>query len=130
MNLDEAYVFIFVRQDLFNWEQLVAVAHAAIEAGVDMVRNMPLAEAFTSGSRPNGHPNVIIVGLPDEQQLEAVCGNLVNLKVEFETWTDPDNHSQGRTALFTQPMTKQTRNKLHHYRPWSERNNLNPKGAG
>lgn len=126
--LDESYVFVFLRQDQFNWEQLVASVHTSLELAWDIVQGTPLKDL--QNFRPVGHPHAVVVGVPDEEALTRVGDELIALGLEFRVWIDPDEPEKGRTGLATMPMSKQARNKLHKYRPWSERNNKHAKGEG
>lgn len=132
MNLDPMYIFIFIRQDLFNWQQLVHTNHVALEMGAEILRATPLCELTTSAFRLNGHPNIVVVGVADIAALQAAHVDLMKREVPHKMWADPDDLglNPNWTSLATYPITKQERNKLHHYRPWSERNNANAKGAG
>lgn len=130
-DLDQAYVFIFVRQDLFNWQQLVHVSHISLELGMDLVGLAPLRDLTVGGRwRPFGHPNVIVVGVNDEAALNAVCDELRSKSLPFRAWQDPDDRPPKLMSVATEPLSKRDRNLLHHYRPWSERNNKHEKGEG
>lgn len=126
-NLNHRYIFVFIRQDLFSWEQLVHVAHAAFLMGKEVPRMIPLREMFEGIGTCLGHPSLVVIGVDNEEALKKVCDDLRAREVRFTAWKDPDAPEQGLLSVITEPVTKRDKNKLHHYRPWSERNNTHPK---
>lgn len=127
MNLDDKYIYLFVRQNLFSWQQMVHISHAAFLGGT-----------FTDGfcqkrHQLSGHPSLVVVGVEDEAALRAVALDLGNLEIECSLWADPDakegDEDFGLLSIVSQPLSKRERNKLHKYRPWSERNNVHPKAT-
>lgn len=123
MNLDETYIFIFVRQDLFSWQQLVHVGHASFLMGKEVPGMVPRRETLS------GHPSLVIVGRPDREEMAKVVADLQARGIPFKEWSDPDSPEDGLVTISTEPLSKRDRNKLHHYRPWSERNNTHPKAG-
>lgn len=111
MNLDERWIYIFIRQDLPDWQQLVHTNHASILIGLGIP------------APTEGHPHVILIGVKDEAALQLAADDCRIREVKFRTWKDPDAEHLGLLSLVTEPLDKRERNKLHQYRPWSRSNN-------
>lgn len=117
MNLDERWIYIFIRQDLPDWQQLVHSNHAALAIGVEIPGMVRPCDTM------GGHPNLVLIGVADEKALQAAAEDFRQREVRFRAWKDPDAEHLGLLSLVTEPMDKRERNKLHHYRPWSRSNN-------
>lgn len=117
INLDECYVYVFIRQDLPDWQQLVHSNHATL-----------LATDRLGRGASSGHPNLVMIGVADESALRSAGQDMAARSIDHVRWQDPDAEHMGLISLCTEPLTKRDRNKLHHYRPWVRSNNTFGKG--
>lgn len=97
-----SYVYIFVRQDLSNEQQLVQAAHVALVLG-NKLKKDSVAELYFA-----------VIGIP---QLSDFCKVMKDLKkhgTQYECFYEPD---QGNTltAIATHPIKKDERGILLDY---------------
>jgi len=97
------YVYIFVRQDLSNEQQLVQAAHATLVLG-NKLKDRKVNELYFS-----------VIGIP---RLTDFCQVFKDLKIhgtKFETFYEPD---QGNTltAIATYPIKDEERGELRKYK--------------
>lgn len=125
MNLDDKYIYAFIRQNMFSDHQMAHSFHLGF-----LVRG--LVEGLCQKRHVlSGHPNVIIIGEQSENDLRARQAELESLGVEHIGWIDPDSKPEhddyGLTGIVTEPVTKQFKNKYFgKYKAWSERKNIHP----
>lgn len=119
MNIDDCNMYVFIRQDLPDWQQLCHSNHAMFE--------MARRQGFLPAS--DGHPNVILIGVKDQDAIKQACEDLRAREVDFIAWKDPDAPQLGLLSMATAPLDRRDRNKLHSYRPWERKNNTFGKGA-
>ena len=96
------YVYIFVRQDLSNEQQLVQSAHVALVLG-NKLKKDSVAELYFA-----------VIGIP---QLSDFCGVMRDLKkhgTQYECFYEPDQGST-LTAIATHPIRKDQRGILMNY---------------
>jgi len=101
-NMDKEYVYIFVRQDLSNEQQLVQAAHVTLVLGSKLKGDV--SELYFS-----------VIGIP---QLSDFCGVMKDLHehgTKYETFYEPD---QGNTltAIATYPIHENKRGNLLKYK--------------
>lgn len=127
MNLDDKYICVFVRQNMFPDHQMVHSFHLGFLIG-KAVDGFCQKRASLAG-----HPIVLEFGEPDEAALIARAEELRKSGIEVIEWRDPDSTPEhddfGLTGFVTEPLTKTQRNKLPRCRQWSQNNNVHPKGA-
>lgn len=130
MNLDDCSVYLFVRQDIPLAQQLVQSNHAllmmawpelpvctiAMDSGAASSIFASSTNVVTLGD--HGHPNIILIGVPDVKALERVKAKLERLQIVHYAWREPDEPGLGFTAIATAPLDKPQRNQLHSYRLW------------
>jgi hypothetical protein len=104
MNLDDRYIYVFVRQDIPLAEQIVSVGHAAFHLGQVIPEN--------------GIPNLIVVGVPHAKALDKARAKMLEANINFHFWEDPDTQ-HGVTAVASHPLTKNEKGVLANYRLWS-----------
>jgi len=83
---------VAVRKDLTHPQQVVQACHAVIEA----VKSTPPLET-------DGHPNVIVCAVRDEQRLISLAGRLARDGIAFRVFEEPDMGGQA-TALATETL--------------------------
>ena len=126
MNLDDKFIYVFIRQNMFADHQMVHTFHLGFLIGKAI-------DGFCQKRYVlSGHPSVILIGCEEEKTFASIMQSLSALGIEFMEWRDPDSKPEhddyGLTGIVTEPITKSTRNKLGKYRPWSDRNNVHPHG--
>lgn len=129
MNIDDSSMYVFIRQDLPDWQQLCHSNHAMFEMARKQGATMPNASDNERLNELAGHPNVILVGVKDQDALKEACEDLRQREVGFFAWSDPDAPQLGLLSLATGPLSKRDKNKLHSYRAWERKNNTFGKGA-
>ena len=102
----EAYVYIFIRQDLPIAQQIVQTNHATFA----------LASRFGDIDEV---PNIVLIGVPDVAALRAACKLLSDNLIAHHSWHEPD-FDYGFTAITTEPVAGAQRACLAHYRTWKE----------
>lgn len=124
MNLDEKYICVFVRQNMFPDHQMVHTFHLGFLIGKSIDGFCQKRHTLT------GHPIVLLFGEPDEAALVARCAELQKLGIEVTEWRDPDSAAEhddfGLTGIVTEPIGKSLRNKLPRYSQWSQNKNIHP----
>jgi hypothetical protein len=95
---------VFVRQDLSIPQQLVQSNHATL--------------SFASLYGVDGIPNIVIIGVPNEQALRRVEKKLEACAIPHFSWTEPD-YDLGFTAITTAPLTREEKVALANYRVYS-----------
>ena len=127
MNLNEKYIYVFVRQNMFPDHQMVHSFHLGFLIGKAIDGYCQKRNTVT------GHPIVLLFGEPDETALTARCEQLKQLGIEYIEWRDPDSapahDDYGLTGIVTEPLIKTQRNKLPRYSQWSENKNTHPKAT-
>src|SRR6266704_1774989 len=110
MNLDEKFIYAFIRQDMFPDHQMVHTFHLGFMIG-------KAVEGYCQKrNNVTGHPSVILIGIPYVAAFEGVRQKLAELNVEYITWNDPDS-KEGHDdfelpGIVTEPISKSIRNKL------------------
>ena len=94
-------MYIFVREDLSLSQQIVQAGHATFEIGT-------LHPANTHS------PHFVLLGAKTELKLLEIAEWLISHNVEFKMFYEPDISSY--TALATQPMSGETRNKFKKFK--------------
>lgn len=108
-NLDDLTIYVFVRGDLPEEQQLVQAAHAVFS----------MARSYAGLEKP-GEPR--IVALDGGQSQKAFARTLRKFESgmlpvgQFEFYTDPDTPEIGVTAIATFPITKEQSLPLANYR--------------
>lgn len=102
-NMDKEYVYIFVRQDLSNEQQLVQAAHVTLVLG-SKLKHKDVSELYFA-----------VIGIP---QLSDFCGVMKDLHThgtKYECFYEPD---QGNTitAIATHPIKDKDRGILLNYK--------------
>lgn len=92
-----------MRQDLSHPQQVVQACHASLEA----------ARRFLPPSRD--HPNVIVLGLPDESALRHCLQELTSLNVRLHSFREPDLGDQ-LTAIATELIPRTHKRLFRKYR--------------
>jgi hypothetical protein len=101
--LDNKYIYVFVREDLDPGVLLVQSVHAAIQVAKEGLH------------LETGIPNVIALGVADEEALLNATLRLSELGVGFHAFTDSDLPQLGTTSVVTYPTENQKKN-LAEYR--------------
>lgn len=124
MNLDDKYICVFVRQNMFPDHQMVHSFHLGLLIGKALDGYCQKRHELT------GHPNVLVFGEPDEAGVIARAGQLRQMGIEVVEWRDPDANPEhgdfGLTGIVTEPINKTLRNKLPRFKQWSANNNVHP----
>lgn len=96
------YVYVFVRQDLSNEQQLVQAAHATLVLGNKLKRDVN--ELYFT-----------VIGIPQLIDFRKVMNDLNTHGTQYETFYEPD---QGNTltAIATHPISKDQRGILKDYK--------------
>ena len=97
------YVYIFVRQDLSNEQQLVQSAHATLVLGSKLGKKYDPSELYFA-----------VIGVP---RLTSFCQVMKDLKkhgTEYECFYEPDQGNT-MTAIATYPIKKEERGNLLEY---------------
>lgn len=124
MNLDERYILVFIRQNMFPDKQMVHSVHLGLLIGKALDGYCQKRHALT------GHPNVLVFGVDYEDDLNAVSDTLRTQEIEHMAWADPDaveGHDDfGVAGIVSEPITKKQRAKLPRFRQWSASKNIHP----
>jgi hypothetical protein len=125
MNLDDKYILVFVRQNMFPDHQMVHSFHLGFLIG-------RVVDGYCQKRHTlSGHPIVLVFGKPDEAGVIAAGDELRKLGIEFIQWQDPDSKPEhddfGLTGIVSEPITKTVRNKLPRFVGWSDKNNIHPR---
>lgn len=108
-NLDDLTIYVFVRGDLPEEQQLVQAAHAVFS----------MARSYAGLDKP-GEPR--IVALDGGQSQKAFAKTMRKFESgmlpvgQFEFYTDPDTPEIGVTAIATYPILKEQSLPLANYR--------------
>lgn len=106
MNLDERTIYVFVRGDLAEEDQLVQSAHAVF----DMARCQVLSTA-------EGQPRIVALdGGSSPKAFNKTLSRISKAIITHTTYTDPDKPELGMTAIVTAPLTKEQSVTLANYR--------------
>lgn len=106
MNLDDKTIYVFVRGDLAEEQQMVQAAHA--------VFNMARTRGW-----PSGEPRIIALdGGSSEKALAKTQRKLGAAYAynDFVCYVDPDAPERGVTAIATVPLSKEQALPLANYR--------------
>lgn len=106
MNLDDTTIYVFVRGDLAEEQQLVQAAHA--------VFNMARIKDW-----PSGEPRIVALdGGGSEKAFTKTQRKLGSAYAynDFVSYVDPDSPERGVTAIATVPLTKEQALPLANYR--------------
>lgn len=105
MNLDDCTIYVFVRGDLPEEQQLVQVSHA--------VFNMARTKGW-----PSGEPRIVALdGGSSEKAFNRTLRKLIGtVYPDYVAYTDPDTPELGVTAIATIPLTKDQSLPLANYR--------------
>lgn len=106
MNLDDRYIYVFVRQDVPIPQQLVNASHAAYH----------VAALCRLGE---GVPSLVAIGVPHAKAMSKVLAKLRDSQLAHFAWTDPDFSDLGVTSVATSPLSDQQRAALRNYRLYS-----------
>lgn len=101
--VEHAYVYVFVREDLSPPQQAVQSAHAVIEA----------TKTFNLERLPD-HPSVVILSAKNENRLNRVRKYLIDQGILHVQFFEPDMDNQ-LTAIATQPLFGSRREVLRKY---------------
>lgn len=111
-DLDDKTIYVFVRGDLPEEQQLVQAAHVVLSFGM----------AYGYMKSPDwcaiaGEPRIIALdGGSSEQALQRTYRKLTEKKIPIRMYTDPDTPEIGITAMVTGPLTKEQSLPLANYR--------------
>jgi hypothetical protein len=95
-----------VRTDISLAQQIVQSNHATFEMASRL-------------SERTETPSVVLIGVPDKSELEAVIERLQRYGIDYEAFYEPDN-DLGLTAVSTYPIqNKKQRKAMGTYRLWS-----------
>ena len=94
-------MYIFVRTDLPQPQQVVQSCHAVFE----VARNMPAC---------SGHPSMVVLGVKNETQLQKVQDKMNQHGIEFRSFYEPlfDN---SLTAISSVPLSEDQRKIFKNY---------------
>lgn len=124
MNLDDKYICVFVRQNMFPDHQMVHSFHLGFLIGKAVDGYCQKRHELT------GHPNVLLYGVESDAKLQEASDILKAHSIEHVAWADPDSQKghddYGVTGIVSEPITKTQRNKLPRFKQWSASNNVHP----
>lgn len=100
--MDDVYIYIFVRTDLSSPQIVVQSVHAAIEAS----KHFP---------QPNSCPNVVILGVKNENELNVCQREIREKGINFTTFREPDINDE-MTALATEVVSKEKKKHFRKYK--------------
>lgn len=95
--IDESYVYVIVRRDLEKVQQLVQAAHVTMVVG----------QAVSKHKHNAARQNFCVFGTEDLQSLEDMKTRLLDKKISFKEFYEPDLKNQ-LTAIATLPLRKNT----------------------
>jgi hypothetical protein len=95
-------MYIFVRQDLSQPQQIVQASHAAHEAGHDF-------------GKAEGSTHIVLIGMPSQAKLLATADHLDTHNIPYKLFYEPD-YDTGYTAIATQPLVGDQRVPLRKFR--------------
>lgn len=105
-SLNEATIYIFVRGDLKEEDQLVQAAHAVFA----MARSQVLKDA-------HGEPRIVALDGGSREKAFARTLRRISTAIILHTvYTDPDKLELGPTAAATAPLTREQSVPLANYR--------------
>ena len=87
-----------------------------------MVQSNHATFAMASGLPQNidlETPSIVLIGVPNKKSLERVIDKLINNRIDFSDFYEPD-YDLGLTAVATVPVTEEQRAILQNYRLWNE----------
>lgn len=99
---DSPYMYLFIREDLSIPQLIVQTSHAAYEAGAGF-------------DRPHRTPNIVLIGVSDQDQLKQTAEYLGKHGIEFEMFHEPD-YDTGYTSIATKPLFGKERKPLQKYK--------------
>lgn len=103
-NLDDLTIYVFVRGDLPEEQQLVQAAHA--------VFNMARTDGW-----PSGEPRIVALdGGSSEKAFKKTQHKLENAGIRHVQYVDPDIPEVGVSAITTYPILKEQSLPLANYR--------------
>lgn len=71
----------------------------------------------------DGIPNIVLIGVPNEQALRRAKQKLDEHKIAYYAWEEPDG-DLGFTAIATEPIDSKRKEALAHYRLWKASNTI------
>lgn len=101
------YTYIFVRQDLPLAQQTVQAAHAAMQMGFHMNGYEGIKQEYS----PPEITNFVLIGVRNEEALEAVASILSAFKYDYETFIE-SYPKDNATAIATYPIKEHERGPL------------------
>lgn len=124
MNLDDKYILVFVRQNMFPDHQMVHTFHLGFLIG-------KMVDGYCQKRHQlSGHPIVLLFGVKDDAGLQEASDSLRKLGIEHTAWADPDSQAghddYGVTGIVSEPISKTLRNKAPRFTQWSANNNVHP----
>lgn len=114
MQVDDHYVYAFVRQDLSVAQQLVQLGHVMRRRGMLSMQE-------------EGIPALVVIGMPHELAMHKVATKLTDANIGYNKFIDPDQPQIGMTAISTRPVSPAEKEVLKNYRMWNEANNTQVK---
>lgn len=125
MNLDEMYIAVFIRQDMFMDHQMVHNFHLGFLIGRAVDGYCQKRNTVT------GHPIQLLFSCANEADLKDKANTLRAQEIEYISWSDPDSEpthdDYGLIGIVSQPLTKRQRNKLPRFDAWHESRNSRKK---
>jgi len=99
--MNERYIYVFLRKDIPLADQQVANTHATYHMAL--------------GRHDNSVPNVVVIEIADEIQMNKVGNKVTNGGLTAFVWQDPDKED-GITAIVTEPLEDKNRAIFKNYR--------------
>ena len=97
-------MYVFVRTDLSHAQRAVQSAHAAVE--VARQGHVPPSDLI---------PNLVILGIESESELESIADSLVPLSIPFVAFREPDL-GDSLTAVATAPVSHAMRRHFRRFK--------------
>ncbi len=121
-NLDDCTIYVFVRGDLPEEQQLVQAAHAVFNMARKTVPYFVGEPAFSESQK--GEPRIVALDGGSSEKafsktLRKLGSNLTSDRigvVQYVEYVDPDHPEWGVTAIATLPLTKEQSLPLANYR--------------
>jgi len=107
--MPEHYLYLFIRTDLSPRVQVIQTAHATFELGLELSRD----------DYPNGKTNFVLFGIDSERDLIKLKRDLEKDGIRYHCFHEPD-YDTGYTALATEPLQGEARQRFAHLRPLGE----------
>lgn len=100
---------MFIRKDLPLHAQLVQSSHAALEMGLQLDPN----------KKPTQVSFLILLEVRDQDHLHQISEYLELNEIDYHMFFEPD-YDMGHTAICTEPMYGNQRNKFKKFELWKQ----------